>query len=389
MNRKSLASGWIRQLDNVLEWSYARKSMLVMMILLPILLQYTLLNFHQRLYPSPYINNEYLQLMTPIHFGLIIGCLVIILLCRWLERYEWSHVLLAYLSVSYYALSLVYLAYFIGIWCLPVGLVLAGAPIFGFILFPRQVIYTALMFAFGWICMISVLTAMGYLAYSPLFYDSFYIDPAAKPFLLFCYTYFALPHLFSILLLSDLFLIHWRRREEIIHQLSLTDSLTRLNNRRAITHYLQKNLEEAHARKEPLSVILVDLDHFKAINDNFGHLMGDEALRRSSECMREVMRKQDQLGRYGGEEFLIVLGQTGLDEAIMVAERCRRNLEQTLLISEKGERIPITASFGVYCSTRPDESVDEVIHEVDHWLYFAKEHGRNRVCHVGSKPQNV
>jgi diguanylate cyclase (GGDEF)-like protein len=245
-------------------------------------------------------------------------------------------------------------------------------------------VYVVLSIACAVMAYLSLMTAFGQLPYAPLFTPTFFSDPAAKPFMLLCYTYFALPHFISMVAFSDLFLRHWRRREDLIHQISLTDSLTGLSNRRAITFYLQKHLSFCQVEHQSISVILVDLDHFKQINDNFGHLIGDEALRQASECMREVVRKKDQLGRYGGEEFLIVLVGTPLDEAAQIAERCRCSLEQTLLWSEHGVRIPMTASFGVYCSTIADESMDDVMRQADQYLYQAKSAGRNRICHFGS-----
>jgi diguanylate cyclase (GGDEF)-like protein len=377
-------SGWIKQLDNVLEWSPVRKCNLLLSILLFIFLQYTAFHFYELWSPNPYVDYALLQSMTPIHLSLIASCVFLILSGRWLNQFDWAQVVLPYIYSAYYACTLLYLAHMTGIWSIAVGLVLAGAPLFGFILLASRVVYVVLSLACVVIVYLSFMTAFGHLPYAPLFRPTFFSDPAAKPFMLLCYTYFALPHFISMVAFSDLFLRHWRRREDMIHQISLTDSLTGLSNRRAITFYLQKYLLLCQVEHQPISVILVDLDHFKQINDNFGHLIGDEALRQASECMREVVRKKDQLGRYGGEEFLIVLVDTPLEEAAQIAERCRRSLEQTLLWSEHGVRIPMTASFGVYCSTIADESMDDVMRQTDHYLYQAKSSGRNRICHFGS-----
>jgi diguanylate cyclase (GGDEF)-like protein len=382
-NKMMMMSVWLKQLDNVLEWSPVRKCNLLLSILLFIFLQYTAFHFYELWSPSPYVDYALLQSMTVIHLSLISSCIFLILAGRWLNQFDWAQVVLPYFYSLYYACTLLYLAHMTGIWSIAVGLVLAGAPLFGFILLTGRVVYVVLSIACAVMAYLSLMTAFGQLPYAPLFTPTFFSDPAAKPFMLLCYTYFALPHFISMVAFSDLFLRHWRRREDLIHQISLTDSLTGLSNRRAITFYLQKHLSFCQVEHQPISVILVDLDHFKQINDNFGHLIGDEALRQASECMREVVRKKDQLGRYGGEEFLIVLVGTPLDEAAQIAERCRCSLEQTLLWSEHGVRIPMTASFGVYCSTIADESMDDVMRQADQYLYQAKSAGRNRICHFG------
>jgi diguanylate cyclase (GGDEF)-like protein len=383
-NKIMMMSVWLKQLDNVLEWSPVRKCNLLLSILLFIFLQYTAFHFYELWSPNPYVDYTLLQSMTVIHLSLISSCIFLILAGRWLNQFDWAQVVLPYIYSAYYACTLLYLAHMTGIWSIAVGLVLAGAPLFGFILLTSRVVYVVLSLACVIMVYLSLMTAFGQLPYAPLFTPLFFSDPAAKPFMLLCYTYFALPHFISMVAFSDLFLRHWRRREEMIHQISLTDSLTSLSNRRAITHYLQKKLELGHLDHKPVSVILVDLDHFKQINDNFGHLTGDEALRKASECMRDVVRKKDRVGRYGGEEFLVVLSDTALEEAVQIAERCRRNLEQTLLWSEHGDRIVMTASFGVYCSVKHDESMDDVIRQVDQYLYQAKDGGRNRVCYVSN-----
>jgi diguanylate cyclase (GGDEF)-like protein len=373
----------LKHLDNVLDWSPVRKANLVLMVLLPIFLQYLLFHLYQIFDPNFYINYSVLIKMTPIQAMLVVICIAMIMASRRLDAYAWAQQLVPVVYILFYAFSLLYLAYMTGLWSIAVGLVLAGAPLFGFILFTRRLIYLALGTSLLLLLGMSILIALNILPYAPLFQSGFWVDPEAKPFLFICMLFFSAPHLISIILLSDLLLIHWRKREEVIHRISLTDSLTNLANRRSITNTLQIALQYARTTSQPTSVILVDLDHFKRINDHFGHLLGDEALRKASDALKQGLRKDDHLGRYGGEEFLLVLSNTVQHEAVMIAERCRKLLEQTLLWSDGGERIVLTASFGVYCTLRGEENLEEVVRQVDRCLYAAKENGRNQVCAAG------
>ena len=373
----------LKHLDNVLDWSPVRKANLVLLILLPIFLQYLIFHLYEVFFPSPYIDYHVLIQMTPVQAILVVVCVLMIMASRWLDEYAWAQRVVPVVYILFYSMSLIYLAYMTGLWTLAVGLVLAGGPLFGFILFTRRLIYLALGMSLLVLLGLSGLIALNLLPYAPLFEPALWVDPDAKPFLFWCILFFSAPHLISIIVLSDLMLIHWRKREEVIHRISLTDSLTALANRRSITHTLQLTLNQARRSSQPTSVVLADLDHFKQINDHFGHLLGDEALRKASDALKQGLRKDDQLGRYGGEEFLLVLANTTQHEAVMVAERCRKILEQTLLWSDGGERIVLTASFGVYCTLRGEENLEEVIRQVDRCLYAAKENGRNRVCAAG------
>ena len=153
------------------------------------------------------------------------------------------------------------------------------------------------------------------------------------------------------------------------------DALTGCYNRRHGREILEIESKRA-ARGEPLTICLADLDGFKAINDKFGHAAGDEVLKGFTVAVQGGLRATDALVRYGGEEFLIVLSQTSIVEAAMVAERVRELVEDMSTVA--GAR-GITVSIGV-TEHRPPESVDETIQRADSALYRAKEQGRNRVA---------
>jgi len=161
-----------------------------------------------------------------------------------------------------------------------------------------------------------------------------------------------------------------------LKRLSTTDPLTGLCNRMAISGAIGHELIRAKRYKRAFSVLLIDLDHFKKINDRFGHGEGDAVLRNLAETMRRNMRAVDRIGRWGGEEFIVVLPDTALEAAIFAAEKLRKAIEQTKL----SEFAAVTASIGVAgCDAAEEDGIDHLIAKADAALYLAKERGRNRV----------
>jgi diguanylate cyclase (GGDEF)-like protein len=157
-----------------------------------------------------------------------------------------------------------------------------------------------------------------------------------------------------------------------------TDMLTDLNNRRAFLENGALLLNQATRFNHPLSVIMLDVDHFKQINDTFGHAIGDSVLLSLAKILRSMAREVDVVGRIGGEEFAIILPETVISNAAAFAERLRTFIANSRLNSAKGE-IRITASFGIASNANCDMSLDNLISKADEALYRAKQHGRNRI----------
>ena len=182
----------------------------------------------------------------------------------------------------------------------------------------------------------------------------------------------------------DAALEKWRRMQqgkadqEELERLANFDSLTGLENRRAILRRLEDQIKHASRYKEELSVIMLDIDHFKKVNDHYGHLTGDDVLEKVGTVVRQSIRDTDTAGRYGGEEFIIILPKTDLSTALYVAERIREAIEAAEMKAPEGDVFTITVSQGL-SSYEPGEDEQCLISRADGALYRAKESGRNRV----------
>ncbi len=171
-----------------------------------------------------------------------------------------------------------------------------------------------------------------------------------------------------------------REKNRLLERLSVTDALTGLRNRRFAEWFLAREVERGHRHGNDLSVILGDLDHFKRVNDSFGHPVGDAALCHAGEVITRQVRKTDLAARFGGEEFLIGLAQVPLAGAKAFAERQRAALEASPLVLPDGRVIELTISLGVAALVETDETPAALIAAADHALYEAKNGGRNRVA---------
>ncbi len=156
------------------------------------------------------------------------------------------------------------------------------------------------------------------------------------------------------------------------------DLLTGLKNRGAVLAELTAELARSHREKKPVGVIIADVDHFKRVNDQFGHLAGDAVLREVAGRLGSSLRAYDSLGRYGGEEFLIVVPNSDVETTTQTAERLRSKFQDNPLVTSEGE-FNITLSFGVAGAYGMAEKTDDIIRRADEALYRAKEGGRNRV----------
>ena len=167
------------------------------------------------------------------------------------------------------------------------------------------------------------------------------------------------------------------RRAEVASERSMTDALTGLRNRYGLQRSLQREVADARRYGRPLTCLMIDLDHFKHVNDTYGHAAGDAALVQVARVLTEVVRGSDVVCRYGGEEFLVLAPETGLDGALALGEKIRAAAKERAY--GDGERVfPLTFSIGA-SQLRDGESAHDMIARADDALYHAKESGRDRV----------
>lgn len=169
-----------------------------------------------------------------------------------------------------------------------------------------------------------------------------------------------------------------RELEKLIQDLkeiNVHDCLTKVYNYRTIIEIIEKKIKYFRYKKEIFSLLMLDIDDFKKINDKFGHVFGDEILMKISNEIKMNIRKDDYIGRFGGEEFIVIFNNTKLDEAIKISERIRKAIEQ----AEFFPSLKVTISGGI--KEYYNESCKEIINSADDLLYKAKRLGKNRICY--------
>ncbi len=161
-----------------------------------------------------------------------------------------------------------------------------------------------------------------------------------------------------------------------------TDTLTGIANYRYFLQALEQEIERTQRSGQPTSLIMIDIDFFKKINDQWGHEVGNQALIHLSRLLQQIVRKLDIPCRYGGEEFAVILPDTHLAACLPVAERIRQGIEKSPL-TVAGQPLPMTVSLGISTYTdKQKTTVEDLVAQADQYLYQAKESGRNCICHA-------
>lgn len=160
--------------------------------------------------------------------------------------------------------------------------------------------------------------------------------------------------------------------------LSQTDELTGLSNRRCFDSSYEKEFLRAQRYKNKLTLVMFDIDHFKTVNDTYGHQCGDYILKAVSNAALQTFRKTDTVFRYGGEEFVVILTETDIEQSVIPLERFRKTVE-TLALEYQGQRVNITVSIGACQLTEEIKTKEELLEKADNALYEGKNNGRNRV----------
>jgi diguanylate cyclase (GGDEF)-like protein len=286
---------------------------------------------------------------------------------------------LEHFTVQLIAVSLSVASWTMGLVTTPFALALLGALIVGLLLFRRRTVLLGALTSAVLLVGASMGTLLGRVRYAPLYRD---IPIQDGHIATWWHVEMLLVVVITIALVIGIFLYvlaRLRDREANLEKLSKLDPLTGALNRREFVATFERELARSNRYGQPLSVVIVDIDHFKSINDRHGHLAGDAVLTAASAMLQQELRTEDSLARYGGEEFVVLLPSTEGDGARAVAERCRTRLASTPIIAD-GASVSLTASFGVASRAAGDPARAETLLRVaDDALYRAKKGGRNRV----------
>ena len=283
-----------------------------------------------------------------------------------------------FLSV-YYPFSLLGLPIGIGLLNMLNGVIFMGITFTALLLFPRFSVYfglVAYVIAFYLLCALTVLGYLDYaMAYKP--YTLLHKDVQSAQ-IIYSMFYTTLHAVFTITLF-DISIERWRRYNSKIQKLSCTDELTGLLNRRGVNEIIDLQMQQAQILHRETSLIMVDIDNFKKINDQYGHYQGDLVLRHVADILKQNLRANDVIARYGGEEFVVLLPFTSIENAVALAEGCRKALQQSSIAVNETERLYVQACFGVSSTARMDFDYMKLFGQADKALYQAKHNGKNQV----------
>ena len=314
-------------------------------------------------------------LKLQLKLDILFCCLLILMVfpCAYWHKKRWAQQWLPYLSIGILVLSLCRNGSMIGVLSPATMVSYVSLVTVGLVLFNRKIVYYTLIPVTLFLILSNYLSLQGQISYAPLFNLS--TSPYQNKFWVSSMLYFIAPILIICLILFEILLSQWRHREQLIQHLSQIDPLTNTLNRRSIKACLEK-LE--HKPTKSYALVLIDLDHFKQINDQYGHNKGDETLIQVSEALSQIIRDNDVVGRFGGEEFILILHQSSLAQAENITERCRQAIQALHLLSNVGDLIKVTASFGVAFSST-ETNPQKLLSQADKALYEAKACGRNQV----------
>lgn len=371
---------WMSRVTHVMEWRDADKCALASLLTLGFVGVWILRMWLVERNPAygPYMNQDFVAPMMALvlfqAFGQSVLIAVALLLRRKARRLPW----LVHLTNQFWYVCFFLDLYAVGPFTSPFAMLVLLAAVFGFVVFPlRPVLYslgtfTALLVAS------TIAERAGAIPYAPLMVT----DPldAGRPYTSWMLSLGVLPLLASVFVLGLFAHVvgQLQDREQRLKELVKTDYLTGVDNRRSFMDRAEREFIRAKRFNKPLTVVMLDVDHFKRVNDSYGHGTGDEVLKVVARILAAEIRRHDVIARYGGEEFALLLAETDEAQARIMAERCRQKIESARL-ALKGAAIKVTASVGIAsCPREGVEKIGQLIDLADKALYQAKESGRNQ-----------
>ena len=328
-----------------------------------------------------YINYNLIKILMVCNTCFILILMSLIYPCYKLKNQDKAQFYLPYICVATFVLTLIFDGYMIGIMSPATLCSMMSIIAVGLILFSTRLVYSMVIISVLLFCALMYGCLIQAIPYAPLFnLEVIGEEPYFNLFWLSSMLFFILPIVVTCYSILDLILRQWRARENRYQNLSQIDALTQLSNRRSINEYLSQ-IDEKVAPNCPFCIILLDIDHFKAINDRYGHLKGDEVLIEVAQILKKNTRSQDMVGRYGGEEFIILIQTDQEDLAFKIAERCRVAI-MGLEFYVENQHVPITASFGISVWQAQNGKVQDAVHQADLAMYQAKQAGRNLIRSV-------
>lgn len=383
--KKSIISGYkdvkfhLFETDNVLiYWPNFSKGVILLVFSLLVLMGHLfwyVINYHSD--NRIWLNEDYYDYRMFTTFCQILMTILVAIITFAFKKYHLFRTFMGWFIPLYFGCLLIYSAQTVGIYSPAAMAGIVNILLIGFVFYQPKVIYSIAAIVAVYVVAICYLTSIDVLPYAPLFSErlnqsNFYKNEFWMKSMAILY----IPILIISALFFEIILSQWRRREKRIETLSRVDSLTEVYNRRYISDFLTSLYK---SKNSEYCVILLDLDFFKMINDSYGHDAGDEVLRRIAKILKSSMRYHDVVGRFGGEEFILILPNQSLQLAVDIADRCRKAIYNESILLPNGEEIHVSASFGVAISKKC-KTMHEVIREADQALYRAKSLGRNQVC---------
>ena len=361
----------------IMNWSNVHKCILILILTLGV--HFIWIGWKSFIFLNPtlwqWVNFSLLK--SQIYFNICTASLVfvLIILCYFFQKKRWAETVLPHIVIAIFVNVMLFDGFLIGIYSPATIFAFVCISGLGLILFNRKTFYFQLTVALFVYFSLIYCTYNKLIPYAPLFSQNLLNhNPDRNFFWISSMFLFIMPIFITCFILCEVLLSQWRNQESFIKNLSQTDPLTNLYNRR----FFNETLDTIQKNQSRYAIILMDIDHFKMINDQYGHHFGDEVLQRVASLLCSQTRHTDIVARYGGEEFIIALPDTSLAVAHEIAERCRLIIQNEILETVEHKNIRCTASFGVAISIYGIH-INKVIHLADQALYHAKQLGRNQV----------